>query len=67
MPTKSSAYLTDNTKYHNFNFSEIERVLAPLFYSSLDEMHLDAWCDEEKCNIGTSRRKILYHNCYKKI
>ena len=44
-----SAYLTDNTKYHNFfNGSEIERVHL-VTVSGLDEMHLDSsWRDEEK-------------------
>ena len=55
MPANGSAYLTDNTKYHNFfNGSEIERVhlVATVFGSGLDEMHLDdSWRDEEKWNI----------------
>ena len=44
MPANGSAYLTDNTKYHNFfNGSEIERVHLvrfTVFYNNLDEMHL---------------------------
>ena len=55
MPSNGSAYLTDNTKYHNFfNGSEIERVhlVATVLGSGLDEMHLDdSWRDEEKWNI----------------
>ena len=55
MPANGSAYLTDNTKYHNFfNGSEIERVhlVATVLGQGLDEMHLDdSWRDEEKWNI----------------
>ena len=44
----SSAYLTDNTKYHNFfNGSEIERVHLVATNNGLDEMHLDESCIEQ--------------------
>ena len=44
MPANGSAYVTDNTKYHNFfNGSEIERVhlVATVLQSNLDDMHLN--------------------------
>ena len=51
-----SAYLTDNTKYHNFfNGSEVERVhLVNVLNNGLDEMHLDeSWRDEVSYEIET--------------
>ena len=55
MPANGSAYLTDNTKYHNFfNGSEVDRVhlVATVLQTNLDDMHLDeSWRDEEKWNI----------------
>ena len=52
MPANGSAFLTDNTKYHNFfNGSEIERVhlVATVIQGNLDDMHLDiSWRDEVK-------------------
>ena len=56
MPANGSAYLTDNTKYHNFfNGSEIERVhlVATVLQGNLDDMHLqnEDWRDEEDYNI----------------
>ena len=62
MPANGNAYLTDNTKYHNFfNGSEIERVhlVATVLRTNIDEMHLDeSWRDEiayetEHMNCGT--------------
>ena len=57
MPANGSAYLTDNTKYHNFfNGSEIERVhlVATVLGQGLDEMHLDeSWRDEVDYDIQT--------------
>ena len=55
MPANGSAFLTDNTKYHNFfNGSEVDRVhlVATVLQSNLDDMQLDeSWRDEEKWNI----------------
>ena len=57
MPANGSAYITDNTKYHNFfNGSEIERVhlVATVLAQGLDEMHLDeSWRDEVSYEIET--------------
>ena len=57
MPANGNAYLTDNTKYHNFfNGSEIERV--HLVATVLGNITDESWKDEvayeiEHMNCGT--------------